>query len=92
MAEAEKSVEVTPNTVSVTDAPKPGWKSSEFYLSTAAMLLGVLMASGIIHPGTAWDKAIGLAVTALAGMGYTVSRAIVKGTSLPPVTINQPKQ
>lgn len=57
---------------------KPGWKTSEFWLSTAATLLGILMASGVVEPLSVWDRAIGLCITVLASLGYTAARAAVK--------------
>jgi hypothetical protein len=63
---------------------KPGFKTTEFWLSTIAIILGVLMTSGAITAGSPWDKGIGLVVAALASMGYSASRANVKTASLLP--------
>ena len=60
------------------DTVKPGYKSSEFYLSTAAFILGALMASGVIAEGSPVAQAIGLAASALAAMGYSWSRGAAK--------------
>lgn len=57
---------------------KPGYKSSEFYLSAAAFILGALMASGVIAEGSAVAQAIGIAASALAAMGYSWSRGAAK--------------
>lgn len=57
---------------------KPGWKTTEFYLSAFAMLLGLAYTSGIIATGSQWDHIAGVAVTLLAGLGYTVTRGKVK--------------
>ena len=57
---------------------KPGFKTSEFWLSAAASVVGLVMASGVIESGSQWDKIVGLAVAALASMGYSASRARVK--------------
>lgn len=59
-------------------AKKPGYKTTEFWLSTAAVLIGALLASGLVTEGSAIDKIAGLAVTVLATLGYTVSRAKAK--------------
>jgi hypothetical protein len=57
---------------------KPGYKTTEFWLSTAAVVLGVVVASGIVPSGGAWDQAVGLIVAALAALGYTGSRVSLK--------------
>jgi hypothetical protein len=57
-----------------------GYKSTEFWLSLAAMILGALMASGIIEAGTTADKLVGLGASLLGALGYTVSRTMVKTT------------
>jgi hypothetical protein len=57
---------------------KPGYKTTEFWLSLLAMLLGAFMASGAL-PVEHWSmKAGGLVATALAAMGYSYSRGVVK--------------
>lgn len=74
MAKAEEiTVKVKAET-----AVKPGWKSTEFYFSAAATVIGLLLASGVIEAGSAWDKVIGLVASALVAMGYTVQRTIAK--------------
>jgi len=65
-----------------TDQPKPGYKTTEFWLSLAATLLGFLMASGLLDavPAESWiNKLVGGIVTVLAALGYSASRAKVKG-------------
>lgn len=58
---------------------KPGYKTTEFWLSTAAMIVSILYASGAIGAGeSSVDKTVALIAGALAAMGYTVSRSIVK--------------
>ncbi len=59
-------------------AIKPGWQTSEFYFTAAAMIIGLMLASGLIVPGSSWDRIVGLAATVLAQLGYTASRATVK--------------
>jgi len=59
-------------------APTPGWKTTEFWLSAAASLVGILLASGLIIPGTVWAQIVGAAATVLAALGYSVSRGNVK--------------
>jgi hypothetical protein len=59
---------------------KPGWKTTEFILSTLTALLGVAIAGGFLdlEGVSALDKIAGLAAAALAAMGYSVSRGKVK--------------
>jgi hypothetical protein len=67
-------------TVIATSPPavKPGYKSTEWYLSLAAVLLGALTTSGLLADGTTAARIAGLAVTLLAALGYTWSRTQVK--------------
>ena len=74
--------EVVPPTL-----PEPGWKTSEFWLKIAALLLTVLYASGVLTNSTALAIA-GMAAAILGALGYTVSRTMVKqAASTAPVTI-----
>jgi hypothetical protein len=57
---------------------KPGYKTTEFWLSAAASVVGLLVASGIIPTDSGLDKMLGMVVIGLSTMGYTVSRGIVK--------------
>lgn len=69
-------------TITETTTAKPGWQTTEFWLSTAAKLLGVLFASGVIGAGTTLERIAGLAAALLASLGYTVSRALVKAAGV----------
>jgi len=57
---------------------KAGWKSTEFWATVAAALIGALIATGAVE-GTPWAKVAGVAGVALASLGYSVSRGIAKG-------------
>ena len=60
---------------------KPGYKTTEFWLSLLATLLGFLLASGAMDtvPEESWiAKLIGGVVAVLASLGYSASRAKVK--------------
>jgi hypothetical protein len=57
---------------------KAGYKTTEFWLTVTASILGLLFASGIISDGSQADKVLGMASTVLAGMGYSVSRGLAK--------------
>tara|TARA_R110002167_G_scaffold321045_1_gene526860 strand:- start:32 stop:268 length:237 start_codon:yes stop_codon:yes gene_type:complete len=64
----------------ITEGLKAGTKSSEFYMSLGAVLLGVIISTGIASPegvGT-WDKVVGVLCTLLAAFGYTTGRSQVK--------------
>jgi len=63
---------------------KPGYKTTEFWLSLCATLLGFLLASGAMDaaPADSWiAKLVGGVVAVLATLGYSASRAKVKATS-----------
>ena len=62
---------------------RPGYKSTEFWMSLAAVLVGAVVASGILDE-TASDldnRIVGLIVTVLAALGYTATRGIVKANA-----------
>lgn len=63
---------------------KPGYATTEFWLSLVANLLGAAFASGLISDGTVLARIAGLAAMVLAGLGYTVSRTMVKKSDSQP--------
>lgn len=58
--------------------PKKGIKTTEFWFSAVAALVGLLYASGLIAPDSGGDKMLGLVGSVLASMGYTISRGLAK--------------
>jgi hypothetical protein len=63
---------------------KTGYKTTEFWLSLLAVLLGFFIASGVLEAVPAdsvINKFIGAGVTMLTALGYTVART--KAKSLP---------
>ena len=64
--------------MSETSAKKPGWKTTEFWLSLAATALGAAVASGMIPADSVWMKVAGVAAAMLASLGYTGARALCK--------------
>lgn len=66
------------SSVTTTSTVKPGWKTSEFWLSMAATVIGALTTDGVIGAGTEAAKIAGVALIALASLGYTYSRTMVK--------------
>lgn len=68
------TVVVTPP---ATPAPvKPGYKTTEFWLSCAAMALSAAFASGALNNTEVLIA--GFAASVLVALGYSVSRAMVK--------------
>lgn len=57
---------------------KPAWRTTEFWLTAAAVAMGALAASGAMPATGTLAQALGMATAALAALGYT-ARA-----SLPP--------
>ena len=67
---------------------KPGYKTTEFWLSLIAMIVGAVMSSGLLEQtSTDWDnKIVGLIAMILGGLGYTVARSFVKVNTAEKVT------
>ena len=57
---------------------KPGFKTTEFWLSLAAVGLGAVIGSGAIPTDGPWVQIVALLNTALVAMGYTGSRLTLK--------------
>jgi len=53
-------------------------KTTEFWLSAAATLVGLAIASGIVPTTGTWPQIVGLVTGVLGALGYTVSRTAVK--------------
>ena len=64
--------------IETTTPTKPGFRTSEFWLSTAATLGGILLASGAIAEGSTVAQIIGGVLSLLASLGYTASRTAIK--------------
>lgn len=56
----------------------PGYKTTEFWLKLAAIVLTALFASGAIPTTGTAAMIAAIAATVLGALGYTVSRTIVK--------------
>ena len=63
-------------------AQKPGYQTTEFWLSLAAMILGALVASGILDaiPGEKDDQLVAMAMSVLTALGYSAQRMAVKAS------------
>ena len=60
---------------------KPGWKTTEFWMTSIVALASLLWGADVLDPeaaGTA-NKIFGFVVAALGAVGYTVSRGLAKG-------------
>ena len=59
---------------------KPGYKTTEFYLTLLAQLIGALMVSGLLELTTTTidNQIAGVVAMVLSSMGYTASRAWTK--------------
>jgi hypothetical protein len=58
---------------------KPGWQTSEFWLSLGAVAVGALQACGAFGDASWEGKLLGMGASVLGAMGYTVSRTWLKG-------------
>lgn len=59
-------------------ATKPGWKTTEFWLSLVATLVGLFIASGALPEESVVMKIAGFVLAALVSLGYGAMRASVK--------------
>lgn len=56
----------------------PGYKTTEFWLSLAAMIVGTLLAAGVFGEGDTAYKILAFVGATLASFGYSYSRGRVK--------------
>jgi len=59
---------------------KSGYKTTEFWLSAAATVVGGAVASGYIPTDGPWNQVIALVASALVALGYTGARMNLKST------------
>ncbi len=64
----------------ISEGLKAGVKSTEFYMSLGALVLGAVVSLGLADPDGAgsWDKIVGALCSLAAAFGYTISRGNVK--------------
>ena len=74
MSDQQPATPTTP----ITPITRPGYKTTEFWLTVAATLLGAAFASDLIPTDSKWAQLLGLAASVLSSLGYTVSRTMVK--------------
>lgn len=66
----------------------PGYKTTEFWLTLIAIIVGALAGAGIFPIDSSIGKTIGVVGTVLGALGYTAMRtsaknAIARGTATP---------
>ena len=61
-----------------TETVKPGYKTTEFWVTVATTLWGIVMASGFIPADNSIVKIVGAIIAAVAPSAYSVSRGIAK--------------
>ena len=57
---------------------KPGWKTTEFWITMAMMVVGVLLESGILAAGSQLAVVAGVVLQLGSALGYKASRTSVK--------------
>jgi len=57
--------------------PKSGWRTSEFWLSLLAVIVGAVASSGVL-PGGAPTQIAGIVSSVLGALGYSTNRSLVK--------------
>jgi len=62
----------------VPSGTKPGFKTTEFWLSTIAVVLGIVLASGAVTDGGIVAQIVGGVLSVLSSLGYTAARTKVK--------------
>lgn len=62
---------------------KPGYKTTEFWLSVVAMVVGSLIASGAFSDSSLVMQGLGVAAVILGQLGYAVPRAGLKKIAEP---------
>jgi hypothetical protein len=75
--ETKATTELTATEATTTEV-KPGWKTTEFWLSAIVTLAGLVVASGAFSDTSSVAKAVSLIVSGLATLGYTTSRTTAK--------------
>lgn len=68
----------------------PGYKTTEFWLSLIAVVLGAVLTSGALPQGGIASQIVGGAMAVLGALGYTASRTQVKVTDIK-TPVEQPK-
>lgn len=67
------------------DQPKPGVKTTEFWLALTVVLAGAIAS---VYSDREWAKVAGIIASTLAAAGYGFQRSLVKRTPAPKVQNN----
>lgn len=82
MAEETTTEEVVvEETTPETPVVKPGYKTTEFWMSVAACALGAFLASGALPEENFATQIAGVILSGLTALGYTVARFMVKSST-----------
>ena len=57
---------------------KSGYKTTEFWMTALASIVGLLMTSDLFVADSVWAKGLGHVAAVLASAGYAVSRGMAK--------------
>jgi hypothetical protein len=72
---------MTDTATPVPTAVTPGYKTTEFWLHLAALLLTALFASGVIPTSGTAAQVAAIAASLLGSVGYSVGRSMVKAAA-----------
>ena len=81
MAEETTTEVVTEEVAPETPVVKPGYKTTEFWMSVAASALAAFLASGALPEENFGTQIAGVILSGLTALGYTVSRFVVKNAA-----------
>jgi hypothetical protein len=62
------------------DDIKPGFQTTEFWLTLLATVISAVMATNVIPDSSVVGRVLVIVAAILATLGYTVSRSIVKAS------------
>jgi hypothetical protein len=67
-------------TTKKTNEVKPGWKTTEFWVTVTVTVCSLAWGAGVVDPEGASnaDKIFGFVCSAAAALGYTISRGLAK--------------
>jgi hypothetical protein len=71
---------MTPENDPNSTAQKPGYKTTEFWFTLAAVVVGVVFASGAFPEDGPVMKVLGMVASILGLLGYQVQRGMVKAS------------
>ena len=57
---------------------KPGYKTTEFWMTVVADILGLITLSGVVVEGTTMSTIVGGAIIVLSTLGYDAARSKAK--------------